>query len=247
MSADDPKDHRRVERLEELLELQRVDSRIHQIQYKLDHLDAQQVLDDAKERAAEVEEERARHRVDLDRARAEQRKVEGEIELLTERRDAEQARMYSGDISSPKELQSIRAQIDATEERISQQEDQLLELMEVVDRLETHVDQLGERREQLEDRIEDLTEERDAAAQDLLAEQAELEVERDEHRESLPDELLERYEEALDAHSGMAVAELEGGMCTGCRLELPMIEREELLEGPPLGTCPQCGRLLVVP
>lgn len=247
MSADDPKDHRRVESLEELLELQQVDSRIHQIQYKLDHLDAQQVLDDAQARAAEVEEERARHRVDLDRARAEQRKIEGEIELLTERRDAEQVRMYSGDISSPKELQSIRAQIDATEERISQQEDQLLELMEVVDRLETRVDQLGQRREQLEERIEELTEERDAAASDLLAEQAELEVERDKHRESLPDGLLERYDGALDEHSGMAVAELEGGMCTGCRLELPMIEREELLEGPPLGTCPQCGRLLVVP
>lgn len=247
MFADDPKDHRRVESLEELLELQQVDSRIQQIQYKLDHLDAQQVLDDAQERAAEVEEERAHHRVDLDRARAEQRKIEGEIELLTERRDAEQVRMYSGDISSPKELQSIRAQIDATEERISQQEDQLLELMEVVDRLETRVDQLGQRREQLEERIEELAEERDAAARDLLAEQAELEVERDKHRESLPDGLLERYDGALDEHSGMAVAELEGGMCTGCRLELPMIEREELLEGPPLGTCPQCGRLLVVP
>lgn len=231
----------------ELLELQRADSRIQQLQYKLDHLDAQQALDDVRERAGEVEEERAGHRVDLERAETEQRRIEGEIEMLTERRDTEHARMYSGDISNPKELQSIRAQIDATDERIEQQEERLLEVMEVIDDLEGRIAELTEERERLEERIAELTEERDDAAGGLLAEQAELKVERDDHRESIPDDLLDTYDEAVDAHSGVGVAELEHGMCTGCRLQLPAVDQEDLLEGPPLGTCPRCGRLLVVP
>lgn len=236
-----------IEVLERLLELQHIDTRIGHLQHKLDHLDAQQALDDVEEELAAVREEYEGHRVDLDRAEAEQRKIEGQIDVLTERKDAEHARMYSGDISNPKELQSLRAEIESVEKRIEQQEDQLLKVMEVVDELEGTMAELDEREQQLQLRIEELTEARDAAAKDLLAERAELEGDRENHVEVLPDELLQRYEEAVEANSGVGVAELDGGMCTGCRIELPMVDREELYEGPPLGICPQCGRLLVVP
>lgn len=243
-SADDGHD---LEDFEELLALQRVDSRIQRIQHTLDNLDAQQSLDETRERIREIEEQQADHRVDLDRAEAEQRKVEGQVEDLNKRLSDEQQRMYSGDIHNPKELQSIRAEIESTQRRIEDQEDKLLKVMEVIDRLETEIDELEERKDELEAEADELSDQRDEDARGLLAERAELETERDGHRESLPDDLLERYDRALEDHSGLGVAELDGGMCTGCRIELPMVDQEDLLEGDPLQPCPSCGRLLVVP
>ncbi|MFP4149875.1 MAG: C4-type zinc ribbon domain-containing protein, partial [Nitriliruptoraceae bacterium] len=35
--------------------------------------------------------------------------------------------------------------------------------------------------------------------------------------------------------------------CTACRLTMSRADVGELLAGPPLTTCPQCRRLLVVP
>lgn len=234
------------EALERLLELQETDTRIRRLDHKLENLEEQQRLEDAHEKAGKIEERQAERRVELDELEAKQRKIEGEIDLLTQRKDAEHARMYSGDISNPKELQSLRAEIDSTEKRIEQQEEQLLEVMERVDELESELDRLETAETQLSVDIDELTDARDEGAKGFLAEKAELEVQREKIRDDIPAGLLERYDAKAADHAGMAAAQLEHGMCTGCRIELPMVDRQELFEGPPLGECPNCGRLLVI-
>ncbi|MBW3619214.1 MAG: hypothetical protein KY461_03140 [Actinobacteria bacterium] len=236
-----------VDDLSGLLELQQTDVRIRRIRHQLDDLPEQRELDEAEARATELTRSADAIRVDLDRVNVEQRRLEGEIDVLRQRKDAEHTRMYSGDISSPKELQSLRAEIDATERRISQHEDELLEVMERLEALESGQTTITEEFDELAGRIEQLTTARDEAAQGLLAELAELQVVREKQRSGLSDDLLARYDERIDRYNGLAVAELDDGMCTGCRIELPVFEVNELLDGPPLGTCPQCGRLLVVP
>ena len=242
MSDETPPEH-----LERLLELQEIDSRIRRLEHRLDHLDEQQRLDKAREELDTVNERQAKLRVELDRVEAKQRQLEGELDLFRQRKDAEHARMYSGEISNPKELQSIRAEIESTERRISEHEDRLLAVMEKAEEIESRLDQLGEAEDELTTRVDELAAERDEAAQGLLAEKAELEVQRDRHRDEIADDLLARYDTKREEKGGVAVAELERGMCTGCRIELPMVDQQELFEGPPLGECPQCGRLLVVP
>lgn len=230
-----------------LLELQQTDQRIRRIRHQLDDLPEQRELDEAEARATELTRTADAIRVDLDRVSVEQRRLENEIDVLRQRKDAEHTRMYSGDISSPKELQSLRAEIDATERRISDHEDELLEVMERLEALESGTTQVTTEYDELTGRIEQLTQARDEAAQGLLAELAELEVQREKQRSDLSDDLLARYDQRLERFNGLAVAELSDGMCTGCRIELPVFEINELLDGPPLGTCPQCSRLLVIP
>jgi predicted nucleic acid-binding Zn-ribbon protein len=234
------------EQLRGLLQLQQADSRIRRLRHQLDDLPEQQQLDEVEQRAGVLQEEHDRLRIDLDRIGAAQRKLEGEIELLRQRRDAEHARMYSGDISNPKELQSLRAEIDATERRIGDNEDKLLEVMEKLEEYEGKLGEVTGEQEQLGARAEELTAARDEASQGLLAEVAELEVERDRQRAGVPEEHLARYDDKLAQSGGVAVGELVEGMCTACRIELPYAEVQRLLDGPPLATCPQCRRLLVV-
>lgn len=236
----------RPEQLQELLQLQQTDARIRRIRTQLDDLPEQQQLDEVERRDGELREQHDGIRVDLDRVATASRRIEGEVDLLRQRKDAEHARMYSGDISSPKELQSLRAEIDSTERRIREHEDQLLEVMQRVEEMEERASVIATEREELAQRIEELTAARDHAAQELLAQLAELQVARESQRSAIPDDLLERYDRKHDKLGGVAVGELRDGMCTACRIELPYVEVNALLDGPPLATCPQCDRLLVV-
>lgn len=234
------------EDLDGLLELQQTDSSIRRLRHQLDDLPEQQQLEEAEQALTGLEAARGDLRVELDKVTGEQRQRDGEVELLRTRLEAEQTRMYGGQISNPRELQSLRAEIDSTQRRIGEHEDQLLEVMERQEELQGRADDLSDRRAEMDRLIDKLTAARDEAAKGLIAELAELEVARDGQRDSLPEPLLARYDDAVGRTRGMAVGELRDGMCTACRIELPAVEYQQVLIGPPLTTCPQCRRLIVV-
>lgn len=234
-----------ADQLDALLSLQRTETSIRRLEHRLDELPEQAALDESLERAGKVRAERDAKRVDLDRLAADVRKLEGELELLQQRRADEQQKMYAGEISNPRELQALRAEIGNLAERIEALEDDLLEVMESREELQGEIDELERTSEELATEEDQLTAARDEAAKGILAELAELEVARDEERDRVPDDLLERYEAKKEKHGGVAVGALDGGICTACRLELTPLEISELRDGPPVGTCPQCQRLLV--
>jgi len=145
-------------------------------------------------------------------------------------------------------MRSIEAEIGSTERRIAEHEEALLETLERVEVLEGRADQLSEQLSIGRERVEELTLARDEAAKEIVAELRELEAQRDAQVGQLDDDLLRRYEGAVERSGGGAgVGRLEGNACTACRIELSMADVGELLDGPPLTTCPQCRRMLVVP
>lgn len=234
------------DQMRDLLRLQDLDTVIRRVRHHLEHLEEQQRLDETRAKLSAIEVDEGRVARELDTIGAEQRRLEGDVDLLRQRRDAEQARMYSGDIHNARELQSLRAEIDSVERRITEHEDELLASMERGEELETRRDQLTARSMELSTRLDELTTARDEAAKEALAELAEHEVARERLREQLDDALLARYDAATAKFHGVAVGALENGMCTACRIELPVAEASRMLDGPPLATCPQCSRLLVV-
>lgn len=231
--------------LEALLALQAAESSLRTLRHRLDALPEQAALEATLASTEEVRAERDARRVDLDMVDAQMRKLEGEIALFQERLADEQQRMYGGDISNPRELQALRSEVENVERRIADLEDDLLEAMERKEQLGSEIEGLESRLEDLAADRERLTVERDDAAQDLLAEIAETEVERDAQRARVPGAILERYETAKARHGGIGVGALADGFCTACRLQLTPLEISDLREGPPVGTCPQCQRLLV--
>jgi uncharacterized protein len=84
------------------------------------------------------------------------------------------------------------------------------------------------------------------AAKGLLAELGELRPTATGRPDSCP-ELLARYEAAAARAGGTGVGKLDDNACTACRIQMSRADVGELLAGPPLTTCPQCRRLLVVP
>ena len=62
---------------------------------------------------------------------------------------------------------------------------------------------------------------------------------------TLPQKMAERYNKALETKSGIGAAHLEVNQCSGCHGSLSEGQIAKLQEGPLVGECPNCNRLIV--
>lgn len=232
--------------LQGLLELQDTDSAIRRLEHQLSSLEEQKQLDACQEHVAQLSAERDDVTIELERDRGEQRQLEREIDVLTQRRDAESGRLYDGTVTNAREMRSVEAEIETTKRRIAEHEELLIEVLERVESLEARQTELTDRIGVAEHRAGELTEARDAAAKTILAETAELKAVRERQVAGIPDDLLARYDRVVGRTGGVGVGQLNGQSCSACRVEMSMADIGELLAGPPLTSCPQCRRLLVV-
>jgi predicted nucleic acid-binding Zn-ribbon protein len=233
--------------LERLLALQAIDDEVRRLEHQLEGLVEHQQLDELLGQDRLLAEGDADLREQLERAQRDQRQVEGEIDALGRRLEEEQSRLYQGSLSNAREIQAAEAEISSTRRRRSEHEDQLLEIMEVVEGIEGRLAELVAVRQGLAARIGDASGARDTAARELLVRITEVRVRRDPLTGALPPGLLERYEKAAERGSGTGVGVLRDQACTACRISFPMTEIDSYLSGPPLTTCSQCRRLLIVP
>jgi len=232
--------------LDRLLDLQRVDNAIRRARHQLARLPEQQAVDAAQARADVIDGAAAELDGRLGVARGEVARIEREVSALAFRRDEERQRLYAGGLSNAREIQAVEAEIASTERRISEHEDELLGVMEVVESLEGELGALAADRAVVTGELETLGAARDSTAAAALAAIAELEAERAAVAADVPAELLADYERAA-AESGIGVGTLERGGCTACGNTLPSRVVSDLLAGPTLTRCPECGRLLILP
>jgi predicted nucleic acid-binding Zn-ribbon protein len=235
------------EDLDRLLALQEIDDEVRRLEHQLDGLVEQQELDELLGQDRVLAEGDADLREQLERAERDQRQVEGEIDALGQRLEEEQTRLYEGSLTSAREVQAAEAEIASTKRRRSEHEDQFLEVLETVEGIEARLAELLTAREALAVRIAERSAARDVAAQDLLVRIAEVRVRRDPIAGAIPPALLARYDQAAARGGGTGVGVLREQSCTACRISFPMSEINAYLTGPPLTTCSQCRRLLIVP
>jgi hypothetical protein len=231
-----------------LYDLQQVDTAIRQLEHRRAHLTEQKALDEHADTLTRVNGELATARDRLERLTLQQKRHETELAAVDSRRKSEEGRMYSGLITSPKEVDALRSELNSLKGRKNDLEDTLLEIMEQREDTESLVDELTARKAELSGQVEELTAARDAAAKDIDAELSEHKRRRDGVAEAIPADLAEIYEELLVRKDGVAVARLEGRTCLGCRLELTAIELEEVRGAASggLARCEHCSRILLV-
>jgi predicted nucleic acid-binding Zn-ribbon protein len=232
--------------LAQLLELQRSDHRVRKVEHQLDGLAEQQVLEAAEGRARELTDAEHDLAGQLERAEADGTTLDRDIGVLTSRRDHERVRLYDGSVTNQREMSSVEAEIESTDRRIEEHEEDLLVVLEHAEELERRRAAVQADLQAAREAAAEAEEARDAIARGLLAELGEAKAARDREAAALPDELRDRYEAAAQRGGGTAVGELDRGSCTACRIDFSMVEVDQLYRGASLTTCPQCRRLLVV-
>lgn len=232
---------------QELLILADTDQEIRRLQHTIANLPEQQILDQHVEIRDKVAAELLDAADTLDRLNTQTRRHEREIETADEGRKHSEAQIYSGRITSERELAALREEIDEKHRRKADIEDSLLEIMEQVEEVSSLVDELTARRTELTGQIEHLTGKRDAASVGTQEELDALIARRAEEAGQLDTPILEAYDSLKATRPGRVVARLERRMCTGCQLDLTAIELEEIKEiaQHSLAYCSQCGSIIV--
>jgi hypothetical protein len=228
------------EQLVRLIELQKMESAADEIQAKKKNLPV---------RMNELEQE-YKSVCDVVEAQREQaeslrkRRREKDSQLQTGQESLKRARERLFEIKTNKEYQSMLKEIEIFEGKNSRMEDEVISLLDELDRLETALkiqeEDLEARRRRYEEGRRKLEEEIHSLAKGLegcVRKSAEI-------KKKIPLEILRKYEKIKGAGRGLAVVAVWKEVCGGCHMTIPPQLYNELQKTNALITCPNCNRII---
>ena len=231
----------------ELLRVQDHDTAADQLRHRRQSLPELDELSRVDGRLAEVSASLAESATRRDGVVRRQQRLEQELGGIEAKIGDLEARLYSGTVTVPRELQAMQGELDALRRRRSALEDDVLEAMTEREPLDQEVAELERTGAALEGDRARLAA---AVAEAQAALDAELQRELDARTAAaaaLPEDLSRLYEQLRARHGGVGAARLVNGRCGGCHLALAATELDRLRRQPndTLVRCEQCGRLLV--
>jgi predicted nucleic acid-binding Zn-ribbon protein len=233
--------------LTRLLDLQELDIAIDQLRHRRTHLPQRAALQKlaadsaaaAKAIQPTVEQRAALHK--------EEKRLEDDAATVDAKATSEDKRLYSGTVTSPRELQAIQEEITSLKRRQRELEDRALELMVEIEPLDAAITQAEEQQRARDAQVAAVTDE-------LTIAEAEIDVELDKagsQRSAIAAEfdanVIAQYDALRQRLGGVAVARLEQGSCRGCHLKLSSVDFDRIKKEPPdaIVHCEQCGRILI--
>lgn len=232
--------------IERLLTLQEVDTTIDRLRARTHVLEAGGELAAVRAEADAAESRLGELRLKLDELSRDQMKLEHEVDSLSQKQAAEEARMYDGSVVNARELESLQHEIDNLKRRRVDREDELLALMEQREQHEASAAESETLFAAARERVEEVG---GAAAEELERIDKELDTRIAERASMLPDidpEALELYEDLRPQKRGVAAVALVDGVCQGCHEQLSAVELDRVKKTRGLARCDHCRRILVL-
>jgi predicted nucleic acid-binding Zn-ribbon protein len=232
---------------DDLLNLQEHDTAADRLLHRRQTLPERAALAEAEAIRAELDGELAAARERRDEVLREERKLDDEVRTLEDRAKAEEAKMYSGTISSPKELQAMSADVAHLRKRARELEDDELAVLERREAQDAEV-------VKVESAMAAVVADIELFSAALRASEAEIEAELKLEQEArsalvlgIPANVLSLYEQVRASNRGMGAARLAGGNCQACHLALPATEVDRIRHLAPdaIARCEHCGAILV--
>ena len=234
--------------LEQLLVVQDHDTTLDQLRHRRTTLPEREVVARAEARLRELEGPITETRARRDVVHRDVKRLEDEASAASAKAKEVDAAMYSGTITSAKELQAMQTDLEQIRAHQRTLEDRELEFMEQQELIDGELGVLD--REVVAAGAEI------AAARKVIVEQeavidAEIAAEISARAESavdIPAEFLALYEHCHAQNRGPGAARLLGNTCQGCRLTIPATEVDRIrhaAEGASVSHCDNCGAILV--
>ncbi|HVJ86356.1 MAG TPA: C4-type zinc ribbon domain-containing protein [Caulifigura sp.] len=193
-----------------------------------------QVIVNAKNEVAAKQEELKQTRMSADRKGLELKTLEAKLVDL---------RGKLNQASSNREYDILRGQIEADGAAKAVMEDEILDHLDRIDRLQKEI-------VVAQDRVKQAEADRTKFAGEFAAEEPTLKKKEADVQQSLAKaesvlsgEPLTTYRRVVEAHGAEAMAPVENGVCTGCYVALRPQQRVQL-NGGTIVFCSSCGRLL---
>jgi predicted nucleic acid-binding Zn-ribbon protein len=170
-------------------------------------------------------------------------KSEGELEILEAKLKEHETRLFAGGMSGREtehmrlEVESLRGQREAMEERVLRLLDTVDPVRETVGDFENRIAALSTTKSELDAAIQ-------AEWKQIDAELVRKEERKKEAIVPVPADLMELYEKLRPMKEGIAVGRFENGVCGGCNMALSPAERDQTFSAE-TPRCVHCRRILV--
>jgi hypothetical protein len=226
--------------IQDLIELQKIDSQLSEIE---------ELLGDLPKKVTELKNKEVSLTSDFEWGKArlkeialEQHKTEMNLAEFKEKIDKLKDQLFL--VTNNKQYDALMLEIDHLKEDLDRNETTDLELLEEKDQL---AEQVKSQEQSLESLSKDLSSKRVNLEKVLAAsssEKKELESRREETAKDLSASVLARYNRILSARNGLAVVSLEGRSCGGCGAALPPQLVAEVKTLMTIQNCSTCTRFL---
>ena len=214
--------------------LDRVQDEHDRVENELNNGDTVKNLETELERDAEL----------LQETELQQKATKLEADSQKERSESLNSQLYGGEVTNPRDLESLEREASNVLVIVEQQESALAEITVKVEEAQTKKSKLESKLDEAKADWEIRRTELQASLKELNAEKAGFEGRRSKMTDSLDPSTLERYEALRKSKGGLAVAKVERGLCQGCRMSLPTHQQQRVRSGRQEVLCSSCGRLL---
>jgi predicted nucleic acid-binding Zn-ribbon protein len=177
-------------------------------------------------------------------AGAEQRRLESDLADLEAKIKRDHTRMYGGQIVDSRELSSLERELQHLREQCGALEERILTVMERREELEHELERLSRKANELRQRWEDDGPTLARQEEQVTDALAGLRNERETLVAAVEPRSLDLYGR-LRTGTGHAVSHVTDGICQWCRVTIPAKDVQHARTGS-LVTCPNCARILHV-
>ncbi len=223
--------------------------------YRLQQFDSQ--IDQLKQQQKSVEDElkdirqinETKTKLDqtmqeLQNQQKEIKKIEDQGKSIQIKLEQNQASLYGGRITNPKELQDLQQEAGALRKQFASVENEQLDLMIEADETQQIVNQYQNLLTQLETEFELRKNVLEIELVGLLEQQNRLQQERNTIASTTPAEDLKQYESIRIKRSGIAVAKISDFACSACGSTLSASQVHHAKSPTVIAFCDTCGRIL---
>jgi predicted nucleic acid-binding Zn-ribbon protein len=229
-----------------LLELADLDAELGRLEHRRRGLPEVAAVETIEARDAELRDAIVAAQTSEKDLGREQAKAEADVDQVRTRTARDHDRLEAGQVSSPRELESLQSEIVSLARRQSELEEIALDVMERREAAQSSYDALVAERTGLGARLETAVAARDEALGDIAEQAAKASDQRAALAGQIPEDLLTLYDR-MRAQHGVGAAALRRGRCEGCHLSLNTVDlnriraaaEDEVLR------CEECRRILV--
>jgi predicted nucleic acid-binding Zn-ribbon protein len=214
-----------------LLDIAEIDARILQLRHQLKNLPETKQIADLQAEKKKVDDVAVDVRIRRDDLAVAQAKAEKDVEAVRQRRVKEQQRIDAGQVTNPKDLERLQAELANIDRRIGVLEDEELEVMEQLEEAVKAAAGFDLQISEIDARILEATATRAERAAEVERQVAAAIAEREPAVEGMPADLLALYDR-LREQNGVGAAELRARQCGGCRLTVEPAELSRIRSAP---------------
>ena len=229
-----------------LVELQAIEKIIYKKAFEINRIRKNEKLHKLKTELVDISQSCMIAGSELEALEHERKKAGDTIKLQEEKIKNIDEKLFSGTITSAKELMNYQEEIKQLKQANENLEDREIKLMIEIDEKRPGLLELTEKKNLLEKEFEEISRELEVNVKEIEKIISGLKQKRLDVIKKIPAEILKKYDELRKRKDGIAVSLMKNNFCQACSVQISSGELQKIKDGQKIHKCPMCSRMLVI-